>query len=391
MQQKLFIPGPCEVDEDVLAVMAQPVRRHYGSEWVETHREVLDLLGRVFQTRNDLFIVPGSGSAALDMALGSLLASGETVVIGDNGFFGARLRTIAEAYGLRVVPFTAPQGQPLSPDDLRQVLAQEPTAQAVVIVHHETATTVLNPLQELAQVARQAGLPVIVDAVASLGGAHLPVDEWGVDVCVTVANKCLECPPGLGLISVSPRAWECVDRHENPAHGWFLNLRTWRKYAAEWGDWHPSPVTMPTNNVMALRAGLRRILEGGLDVQIARYRQAARVIRQGLEALGFEMLVGERFASHIATAVKARPEFEVAELIEYLAQEHGILIAGGIGPLRGRIFRVGNMGKARTRPYLMEFLFAVEAFLRRKGLAVPVGASLVGIAALDTAFDTEAE
>ncbi len=391
MQQKLFIPGPCEVDEDVLATLAQPVRRHYGQEWIEIHREVLDLLGRVFQTQNDLFVVPGSGSAALDMALGSLLASGETVVIGDNGFFGTRLRTIAEAYGLRVVPFTAPPGQPLSPDDLGRVLAQEPTAQAVVIVHHETATTVLNPLQELAQVVRQAGLPIIVDAVASVGGAHLPVDEWDVDVCVTVANKCLECPPGMGLISVSPRAWEYVDRHETPAHGWYLNLKTWRKYAVEWADWHPSPVTMPTNNIVALRAGLRRILKDGLDAHIARYRQAAGVIRQGLEAMGFEMLVEERFASHIATAVKARPGFDVAELIEYLAQEHGILISGGIGPLKGKIFRVGNMGKARTRSYLMEFLFAVEAFLRHKGLDVPVGASLVGVAALDTASDTEAE
>ncbi len=390
MRQKLFIPGPCEVDEEVLAVMAQPIRRHYGSEWLEIHHEMLDLLGQVFQTKNDLFIVPGSGSAVLDMALGSLLATGDTVVIGDNGFFGARLRAIADAYGLRVVPFTAPQGRPLSPDGLRQVLAQEPTARAVVIAHHETGTTVLNPLQELAQVVRQAGLPIIVDAVASVGGAHLPVDEWGIDVCVTVANKCLECPPGLGLISVSPRAWDCVDRHENPAHGWFLNLRTWRKYAVEWADWHPSPVTMPTSNILALRVGLRRILEDGLDAHIAGYRRAARVIRQGLGAVGFEMLVEEQFASHIVTAVKARPEFEVAELIEYLAQTHGIFIAGGIGPLRGRIFRVGNMGKARTRPYLMEFLLAVESFLRSKGLAVLEGASL-GTAAFETVFDTEAE
>ena len=391
MRQKLFIPGPCEVDEEVLAEMAQPVRQHYGPEWLKVHHEVLDLLGQVFQTKNDLFVVPGSGSAVLDMALGSLLATGDTVVMGDNGFFGARLRAIADAYGLRVVPFTAPRGQPLSPDDLRQILAQEPAARAVVIVHHETATTVLNPLQELAQVVRQAGLPIIVDAVASLGGAQLPVDEWGIDVCVAVANKCLECPPGLGLISVSPRAWQCVDRHENPAHGWFLNLRTWRKYAAEWADWHPSPVTMPTSNILALRVGLRRILEDGLDAHIASYRRAARVIRQGMEAVGFEMLVEDRFASHIVTAVKARPEFDVAELIEYLAQTHDIFIAGGIGPLRGRIFRVGNMGKARTRPYLIEFLFAVEAFLRSKGLAVPVGASLVSIAALDTAPGTEAE
>ena len=230
---------------------------------------------------------------------------------------------------------------------------------------------------------RQAGLPIIVDAVSSLGGTPLPVDEWGIDVCVTVANKCLECPPGLAFISATPRAWEWVDRNESHAHGWYLNLRTWRKYATEWGDWHPSPTTMPTNNVLGLRVSLRRILGEGLEAHIARYRQAAQAVRRGLEEVGFEMLVDESFASPIATAVKARPEFEVDELIEYLAQAHGILVSGGIGPLRGQVFRVGHMGKAHTRPYLMELLFAVETFLRREGLAVPVGASLVGVAALN--------
>ncbi len=378
-QFKLFIPGPCEVDEAVLQAMAQPTLRHYGPEWIEVYHETLDLLQQVFQTENDLFVVPGAGSALLDMAFGSLLATGETVVVGDNGFFGERLVAIAAAYGLRVVTFTAPNSRPLNPDDLRRVLAQEPAARAVAVVHHETATTVLNPLQELAEVTHQAGLPIIVDAISSLGGVPLPVDEWGIDVCVTVANKCLECPPGLAFISVGPRAWEWADCNEGQAHGWYLNLRTWRQYAIEWGGWHPTPVTMPTNNVLGLLVSLRRILDEGLEAHFARYRRAVQAIRRGLEAMGFEMLVEEPFAAPVATAVKARPEFEVQELMEYLAQAHGILVSGGIGPLRGKIFRVGNMGKAATRPYLVEFLFAVEEFLRHKGLAVPDRASLAGL------------
>jgi len=377
---KLFIPGPCEVDEEVLKAMSRPTPRHYGPEWLGVYKEVLKLLKQIFQTQNDLFIVPGPGTAALDMAFGSMLATGETVIVGDNGFFGERLRSVAAAYGLRAIPFTAPQARPLAPDDLQRVLAQEPEARAVAVVHHETATTVINPVKELAQVAHQAGLPIIVDAISSLGGVELPVDKWGIDACVTVANKCLECPPGLGLISVSPKAWEWVDRNEGQPHGWYLNLRTWRKYAAEWGDWHPTPVTMPTNNVLGLRASLRRILDEGLEAHLARYRRAARAIRQGLGALGFEMLVEGTFASPIATAVKTRSEFKVDELIKYLAQAHGILISGGIGPLRGKIFRVGHMGKASAPPYLMEFLFAVETFLRQKGITIPVGASLSGLA-----------
>lgn len=380
MHYRLFIPGPCEVDEEVLAAMAQPTLRHYGAEWMEVYRETVGLLRQVFQTQNDLFIVPGAGSALLDMALGSLLLSGDTVVVGDNGFFGARLATIAAAYGLRVIPFTAPQGRPLDPDDLRRLLAREPQARAVALVHHETATTVLNPLQELAEVTRQAGRLLIVDAVSSLGGVPLPVDEWGVDVCVSVANKCLECPPGLAFISVGPRAWEASERAADQSHGWYLNLRVWRQYAADWSSWHPYPVTLPTNNIVALRVSLRRILASGLEAHFGRFRRAAWAVRRGLEALGFEMLIEEPFAAPIATAVKARPEFPVSELMDYLAREHGILVSGGLEALAGKIFRVGHMGLAATEPYLRDFLLAVEAFLREKGLSVSPGASLVGLA-----------
>lgn len=380
MRYKLYIPGPCEVDEEVLTAMAQPTPRHYGPEWLEIYHEVIGMLKEIFGTRNDLFMVPAAGSALLDMAFGSMLAEGESLVVGMNGFFGERMGTIAESHGLRVVPFTAPLGQPLDPEDLRRVLRENPEARAVAVVHHETATTVMNPVRELAQVAHEAGLPIIVDAVSSLGGVPLPVDEWGIDVCVTVANKCLECPPGLAFISVSPKAWEWVDRNDS-RHGWYLNLRTWRWYAENWGAWHPTPVTMPTNNVLGLRASLRRILAEGLEAHFARYRWASGAVRRGLEAVGFEMFVPDGpTASPIATAVKARTEFSVRELMDYLAREHGILISGGLEPLAGKIFRVGHMGKASTRPFVMEFLFAVEEFLRGKGLAVPPGASMVGMA-----------
>ncbi|MBN1955610.1 MAG: alanine--glyoxylate aminotransferase family protein [Anaerolineae bacterium] len=367
MQYKLFIPGPCEVDEAVLSAMAQQTRPHYGAEWLEVHREVSSLLRQIFETENDIFLVPGAGSALLDMALGSMLATGETVIVGDNGFFGSRLQAMARGYGLRVVSLLAEHGHPLDPDDLRRLLAREPAARAVAVIHHETATTVLNPLQELAAVTHEAGLPIIVDAISSLGGVSLPVDAWGIDVCVSVANKCLECPPGVAFISVGPRAWEWVDGHENQHHGWYLDLRTWRQYATEWADWHPSPVTMPTNNILGLRVSLRNIVGKGLENHFAHFRQAAHAVRQGLGAMGFAQMVAEPYASPIATAFKARPEFAVKELIDYLAQSQGILVSGGLGPLAGRVFRVGHMGKAATPPYIKEFLSAVALFMRQRG------------------------
>ncbi len=376
---KLFIPGPGEVEDDVLDAMAQPVMRHYGPDWMQVYTETLALLKQIFQTQNDLFLVPGPGSAAMDMALGSLLATGQQIIVGHNGFFGERLATIAGGYGLDVVPFDAPLGRPLAPDKLHELLREHPNARAVAIVHHETATTVLNPVRELAQAAREAGRAIIVDAVSSLGGVDLPADAWGIDVCVTAANKCLETPPGVAFISVSPRAWELVDSHSGAGHGWYLNLRTWRKYAAEWSSWHPYPVTLPTNNIVGLRTSLRKIVSGGLQAHIAKYARASRIVRAGLRNVGFEMFVPDEYAAPIATAVRARPEFEVSELMKWLSAERGMAIGGGLGELTGKIFRVGHLGKAATREFLLDFLFAVEEFLRLKGINVPVGASLIGL------------
>jgi len=373
---KLFTPGPGDVEDDVLAAAAQPVIRHYGPDWMDIHNEMTSLLKQIFQTRNDLFVVPGAASALLDMAIGSLLATGQKIVVGHNGFFGDRLVAIAEGYGLTVVPFAAPLGRPLDPAALRGVLAAHPDAPAVALVHHETGTTVLNPLRELAEVARQAGRVVIVDAVSSLGGIELPVDAWGVDVCVTAANKCFEALPGVGFVSVGPRAWGLIDGRPACGHGWYLDLRTWRTYAREWGSWHPSPVTLPVNVILAARAAMRRIVSDGLDAHLAKYVYASRAVRAGLRNLGFEMFVPDEHAAPVVTAVKARPEFEVTEMIKWLAEERGIAVGGGLGELAGRIFRVGHLGKAASREWLMDFLFAVEEFLRARGIPVPVGASL---------------
>ncbi len=376
---KLFIPGPVSVDDDVLDALGQPVMRHYGPEWMDVYNETTALLKQVFQTRNDVFMVPGPGTAGLEMAMGSLLATGQKVIVCHNGFFGERLATVAESNGLNVVHVAAPLGLPIAVDDLSQALREQPDAQVVVIVHHETTTTVMNPLRELAEAVREAGRVLVVDAVSSLGGVDVPVDAWGLDVCVTAVNKCLECPPGLALISVSPRAWELVNRHTTTNHGWYLNLKTWRKYADEWGSWHPSPVTVPTNNIIALRASLRKIVAVGLPEHFAKHVRACRAVRAGLSNMGLPLFVTSEFASPLVTALKPRPEFTAHDLQAWLAQERGLYIGGGIGELSGQILRIGHIGKAASRDFVMDLLFAIEEFLRVKGIDVPVGASLIGL------------
>jgi alanine-glyoxylate transaminase/serine-glyoxylate transaminase/serine-pyruvate transaminase len=375
---KLFTPGPGDVEDDVLSSMARPVLRHFGPEWMEIHHDVLALLRQFFKTQNDIFIVPGPASSLLDMAIGSLVGTGQSIIAGTNGFFGDRLVDIAQGYGAKLISFTAPLGQPLDPQVLRSLLRQNPDVQVVALVHHETSTTVLNPLKELAQVAKEAGKVVVVDAVASLGGVELPVDAWGIDVCVVAANKCLEALPGVSFISVSPQAWELVDRHTSSGHGWYLNLKTWRKYYTEWGGWHPSPVTLPVNNILAVRTSMRRILSGGLEAHYAKYRRASQAVRRGLMNIGYEMFVPEAYAAPIVTAVKARPEFEVSELSKWLVAERRMAMGGGLAGLSGKIFRVGHLGKAAERDYLIDFLFANEEFLRLKGFDIPMGAALAG-------------
>ena len=376
---KLFTPGPGDVDEDVLASLATPVVRHYGPEWMEIYNELQGLLKQVFKTGNDIFFVPGAASSLMDMAIGSLLATGEKIIVGDNGFFGERLTLIAEGYGLNTITFKAPLGKPLDPGDLNVLLTQHPDAKVVALVHHETGTTVLNPLRELAGMASQAGRAVVVDAVSSLGGTDVRVDEWGIDICVTTPNKCLEAVPGIGFMSVSPRAWLLVDRHTQVNHGWYLNLKTWRQYATEWGGWHPTPVTLPTNTILAVHTSLGKIVGMGLEAHFEKYRWASQAVRQGLCSLGYEMFVEDYCASPIVTGVRRRPEFEVTEMSQWLVEQRSIAIGGGLGELSGKIFRVGHLGKASTREYLVDFLYSMEEFLRSKGIPIPQGASLGGL------------
>jgi alanine-glyoxylate transaminase/serine-glyoxylate transaminase/serine-pyruvate transaminase len=376
---KLFTPGPGDVDEDVLSSLSSPVIRHYGPEWMEIYHETQGLLKQVFKTKNEIYFVPGPASSLIDMSIGSLVATGEKIIVGNNGFFGERMLHIAQGYGLETITLNAPLGESLNVDDLKKMLKTHADAKAVAFVHHETGTTVMNPLRDLARISKEAGRVVIVDTVSSMGGVDVRVDEWGIDVCVTTPNKCLDALPGIGFISVSPDAWKLVDSHTQTNHGWFLNLKTWRQYATEWGSWHPTPVTLPTNIILAARTSLAKIVAMGLEAHFEKYRHASQVVRQGLRSLGYEMFVEDEYASPIVTGVCRRPEFELNELSAWLVEQREIAVGGGLGELSGKMIRVGHLGKAATREYLIDFLFAMEEFLRYKGISTTAGSSLSGL------------
>ena len=363
MLPRLMIPGPTEVSEAVRAEMGEPVRAHYGKEWTAIHNETLDLLRQVMRTSGKMFLIAGSGSAGNEAAVNSIIRPGEKVIIGNNGMFGARLIEIATSCGALVIEVKSDPGTPLAPCDFSEALGLHPDAALVAVIHLETSTGVLNPVRPIAQVARQAGVPVMVDAVSSLGGTELPVDEWGIDICTSASQKCLSAPPGLAIIAVSPFAWSRIERPGS--HGWYLNLNLWQHYAIDWADWHPFPVTMPTNVVLALREGLRQIITEGLEHRLAHYEKMAHRLRSGLVKLGLPPIMGDEYSAPVLTAARV-PEWTTStEVVAFVLNEHNIQITRGFGALRERVIRIGHMGSEIDEYLIDALLAALQDFIGR--------------------------
>lgn len=360
--KKLMIPGPIQPEQEVLQAMGQPVRAHYGPEFRDFYNQTTGYLKKVFDTSGDVFILVGSGSAAIDACLGSALSSGEKILVGINGFFGKRLDSIAQAYGLDVIPIEKSWGEPLDPHDFARALDEHPDARLVAVAHLETSTTITNPVAEIGRVTRPRGVALFVDAVSSLGGESFHMDEWGVDLCASSSQKCLGAPPGLAPAAVSARGWEFIDRNPHKGHGWYLNLRTWRQYATDWGDWHPFPVTMATNNIAALHASLESLLAEGIAARRARYERLALRLRRGLREIQMLPYTPDESLSPVITAAWGPKNVPTSRIVDYLSQHHGIKIAGGLGALKDKIIRIGHMSPTVSEDDIDQLLEALVDF-----------------------------
>lgn len=366
MEQKsrlrMMIPGPVEVHPDVLKAMGSAVEPHYGDAWVKKYNSVLEILKEIFETKGDVYLMVGSGTCAIDAAIGSCLQSGEKILIGNNGFFGDRLTSIAQHNGLDIVEVKAEWGQKLDPQAIRDALKNDPSIKAVAVVHSETSTTVINPIEEIGPVVREQGGLLIVDAVSSFGGVPLKMDEWCVDVCASASQKCLGSPPGLAPIALNERAWKSIDRLKEGQHGWYTDLRIWRKYATEWGDWHPSPITMATNNVNALLVSLTQLKEEGIPTRMARFRSFAVQLREGLREAGMPPFTPDEELNPVLTAGAAPDGVNSAEIVQFLLKEYAIQISGGLGELKSAIFRIGHMSPIMTKEDIALVCKALKSF-----------------------------
>jgi len=356
----------------VLSASARPLINHRGPEFAALLAGMTRALQDFLRTREDVFLLTASGSGAMEAAVANTLSSGDKVVVFVNGAFGERFHQILRAYGVDARRVEVPWGRAVDPDVVRDDLARErgkDGSKAVFVTHNETSTGVLNPLKEIAAVVRESGKLLVVDSVSGAGAVDLDVDDWGIDVLVTAAQKAWGAPPGVSMITMSERAWKAFDRSNLPKA--YFNLQTY-KAQLEKGA---TPATPAVTVYIALQESLRLMAEEGLDSIVKRHRDLAFATRRGLQALNLAIFADEAFASPTCTAFRMLTRLDSRNLIRVLREEHDTIIAGGQGRLEGQIARVGHMGFVTIQD-MLSFFSALELTLRGFNQPVEQGVAI---------------
>ncbi len=370
----LLGPGPSNASPRVLQAMMSPMIGYSDPEFMVVLDEVSELLRLVFQTEEGLAIaLPGTGSAGMQAGLNSLLEPGDTVVICSCGYFGERMADMAERLGANAVVLRGEWGRPFPPEMLEGELSRHDSVKMVSVVHAETSTGVLQPLDEIARLAKAHGALLMVDAVTSLGGSEFNFDALGIDYAYSCSQKCLGAPPGICPVAVGPRALEVIDSRTTKPPSWYLDLGLIAKY---WGPEHVYHHTAPVSMILGLREALRIVLEEGLDARIARHRQNSAALRAGVAALGLDFLVSEPHRLDQITAVHIPDGVDDATVRQRLLREHSIEIGKGFGPFDGSVWRIGLMGESSKAEYLLALLSSLEGILPDEGYEVAQGAAV---------------
>jgi len=379
----LMIPGPTEVEPEALLAMAQPTIPHYGDDWVRINSRIIAKLKKVFQTENDMFIIPGSSSAAMEAAVNAVVEPGTEVLVELSGFLCYRFKEMVESYEGKVVPIEFEWGEPVHPEVVRSTLSANPSIKVMTLIHNVSSTGVTNPAREIAQICQEFDVILICDTVSSMGGIDIKTDEWGLDFCMCGNQKCMQTPPGLGLVSVSEKAWIHMEERKTPVQGWYLNFLNLRRYCRQWSDWHPhGPVTAPTALYAALEVALDHMLEEGLENRFKRHVLNAKALRAGLKAAGIKLFVDNRFASNTITTFIVPDGIDGKKIRKILEDEFKIMISGAPDKIAGRVLRVGHMGVTSARSWILATLTGIIYACNKLGATLDTGKALE--AALDT-------
>jgi alanine-glyoxylate transaminase/serine-glyoxylate transaminase/serine-pyruvate transaminase len=339
----LLGPGPSNVSPRVLQALSRPLVGHLDPFFVTLMEELQEMLRALFVTKNRFTIpISGTGSAGMEAALVNILEEGDPVLVCVNGVFGTRMCDIAERCGGILRRIDVDWGQPIDSELVRKELNIFP-AKVVALVHAETSTGVLQPLEEISRIVHEKGALFVVDTVTSLGGAPVLVDDWQIDVCYSGTQKCLSCPPGLAPITFSSRSMERIRKRTSKVISWYLDMTMLEKY---WGPDRVYHHTAPISMIYALREALRLILEEGLENRWERHRKLSAALVAGLEAMGLHMLVEEPYRAPMLNSVLIPEGIDDAVVRKRLLDHYNIEIGSGLGPLKGKIWRIGLMGES---------------------------------------------
>jgi aspartate aminotransferase-like enzyme len=363
--------GPSNPEPRVLqAMLAAPIAPD-DPAFAGLLDDVADLARRVFRTTNRLTLAcPGASRAGIEAVLASAIQPDDRVLVGVYGHFGELLCTLAARHGARVERVEAEWGEPVDAQAMAAKIRREPPA-LVAIVHADTSTGILQPLEPLGAACRDTGALLLVDAVLSLGGCRVETDAWCLDAAVGGLQKCLGGPPGLALVTCSERLHDALKRRAGQPHSAYLDLR---RLAAQWLEPRDlEAAEMPLSMLLGAREALRMIVDEGLEARWSRHARASRALRAGLEAIGLELFGNIACSVPMITLVRVPEGFDDAAVREQLLVEHGIEIMAAFGPLRGRVWRIGTMGTNAGVPSVLAVLAGLEAVLASRGFRLSRG------------------
>jgi len=370
----MLTPGPSCVDPRVYRAMATPLVGHLDPWFLEMMNDVQTLLRRVFQTENRLtFPISASGSGGIEAAVLNPLEEGDTAIVCVNGTFSERMAIIAERAPVTVIRVEAPYGRPVDPNEVRRA-GKGKKIKFVGLAHGETSTSVVSRLEDYRQVADELGALLVVDAVATLAGIPLDVDRERIDICFSGSQKAISAPPGMAPITVNTRMEDLLRARKTKVQSWYFDLTSTMNYWGKERTYHHTP---PISLIYGMREALRLVLEEGLEARWERHRQNQQALIAGLEAMGLELFVknpAERLIT--VTGVTVPEGVEDLRVRRQLLDEFNIEIAGGFGPLKGKLWRIGLMGYSCQRNNVLLLLAALEKVLLDQGFRVPSGAGV---------------
>jgi len=376
-----MLPGPTNVPTRVMRAMLRPMINHRGPEFKELYAKILENVKYVFQTKGDVVILTASGTGGVECAISNIVQGANKILVPVYGFFGERLRDNILAMGGKPVEIHIEWGKAVTMDMIEDAVKKDKDIKAIALVYNETSTgTKTNCLKEIGEFCDKHDLLLVVDAISVLGGDDLPVDDWHIDICIAGSQKCLMCPPGLSLLSISEKAWSIIEKSTNT---FYFNLKAYRKYEKE----GQTPYTPAIPLYYALDEALKMIKEEGLKNFIHRHKICAKAIYKAIESMGLIPFAEEKSRSNTVIAINYPPKVNDSAFRELLRNKYNVVIAGGQGKLKGSIFRIGSMGMV-TQAEILQVISAINMALSDLGFELKFGE---GIAAAREVFKKEAE